>query len=85
MTGSSGVKGVSIDAGEGHVTTLLGANGAGKTTILKAISGLLRTERGEVTKGGIAFDGERLDRLSRSMSSSAASSRCSRAGACSGI
>src|SRR5262249_8076742 len=45
------------------ITTLLGANGAGKTTTLKAISGLLRSERGEVTKGSVELDGERLDRL----------------------
>ena len=57
------LKGVSLDAEEGHITTLLGANGAGKTTTLKAISGLLRTERGEVTKGSVELDGERLDRL----------------------
>jgi branched-chain amino acid transport system ATP-binding protein len=57
------LKGVSLNAGEGHITTLLGANGAGKTTTLKAISGLLHTERGEVTKGSVDLDGERLDRL----------------------
>jgi len=57
------LKGVSLNAEEGHITTLLGANGAGKSTTLKAISGLLRTERGEVTKGHVALDGERLDRL----------------------
>jgi branched-chain amino acid transport system ATP-binding protein len=57
------LKGVSLNAGEGHITTLLGANGAGKTTTLKAISGLLRTERGEVTKGSVELGGERLDRL----------------------
>ncbi len=57
------LKGVSLNAEEGHITTLLGANGAGKTTTLKAISGLLRTERGEVTKGSVEFGGERLDRL----------------------
>jgi branched-chain amino acid transport system ATP-binding protein len=45
------------------MTALLGANGAGKTTTLKAISGLLRSERGEVTKGTIEFNGERIDRL----------------------
>ena len=45
------LKGVSLTAEEGRITTLLGANGAGKTTTLKAISGLLRNERGEVTKG----------------------------------
>ena len=57
------LKGVSLVAKEGAITTLLGANGAGKTTTLKAISGLLRAERGEVTKGSIELDGERLDRL----------------------
>src|SRR5438309_423863 len=57
------LKGVSLNAEEGHITTLLGANGAGKTTTLKAISGLLHTERGEVTKGNVELDGERLDRL----------------------
>ena len=57
------LRGVSLNAAEGRITTLLGANGAGKTTTLKAISGLLRTERGEVTKGSVELDGERLDRL----------------------
>ena len=57
------LKGVSLSAEEGRITTLLGANGAGKTTTLKAISGLLHTERGQVTKGTVELDGERLDRL----------------------
>ena len=57
------LRGVSLAAAEGRITTLLGANGAGKTTTLKAISGLLRAERGEVTKGTVELDGERLDRL----------------------
>ncbi len=57
------LKGVSLAAEKGHITTLLGANGAGKTTTLKAISGLLRSERGEVTKGTVELDGQRLDRL----------------------
>ena len=57
------LKGVSLNVREGGITTLLGANGAGKTTTLKAISGLLRSERGEVTKGGVEFDGGRIDRL----------------------
>jgi branched-chain amino acid transport system ATP-binding protein len=57
------LKGVSLSVREGGITTLLGANGAGKTTTLKAVSGLLRSERGEVTKGSIAFNGERVDRL----------------------
>src|SRR3989449_8441628 len=57
------LKGVSLNVREGGITTLLGANGAGKTTTLKAISGLLRSERGEVTKGSIEFKNERIDRL----------------------
>ena len=57
------LKGVSLEVPDGRITTLLGANGAGKTTTLKAISGMLRAERGEVTKGSIEFDGERLDGL----------------------
>ena len=55
------LKGVSVTVPEGGITTLLGANGAGKTTTLKAISGLLRSERGEVTKGSVEFSGERID------------------------
>jgi len=57
------LKGVSLSVREGGITTLLGANGAGKTTTLKAVSGLLRSERGEVTKGTIELAGERIDRL----------------------
>ena len=57
------LKGVSIVCEEGRITTLLGANGAGKTTTLKAVSGLLRTERGEVTKGAVELNGARIDRL----------------------
>jgi branched-chain amino acid transport system ATP-binding protein len=51
------LKGVSLDVARGGIVALLGANGAGKTTTLKAISSLLQTERGEVTKGSIVFDG----------------------------
>src|SRR5215203_7065846 len=58
------LKGVSLTVPQGSIVALLGANGAGKTTTLKAISNLLRTERGEVTKGSIEFGGERVDRLS---------------------
>ncbi|HYI88978.1 MAG TPA: ABC transporter ATP-binding protein [Beijerinckiaceae bacterium] len=57
------LKGVSLSVPRGGIVALLGANGAGKTTTLKAISNLLRTERGEVTKGSIEFDGQRVDRL----------------------
>ncbi len=58
------LKGVSLNVPERGIVALLGANGAGKTTTLKAISNLLRSERGEVTKGGIEVRGERVDRLS---------------------
>ncbi len=57
------LKGVSLTVREGGITALLGANGAGKTTTLKAVSGLLRSERGEVTRGTVEFRGERIDRL----------------------
>src|SRR6187431_3602133 len=54
------LKGVSLDVPKGSIVALLGANGAGKTTTLKAISNLLHSERGEVTKGSIVFDGEEV-------------------------
>jgi len=57
------LKGVSLEVPEGGIVALLGANGAGKTTTLKAISNLLRAERGEVTKGTIEFRGVRVDKL----------------------
>jgi branched-chain amino acid transport system ATP-binding protein len=57
------LKGVSLKVEKGRIVALLGANGAGKTTTLKAISNLLRAERGEVTKGSIEFDGQRVDAL----------------------
>ncbi|MGE0423160.1 MAG: ABC transporter ATP-binding protein [Reyranellaceae bacterium] len=55
------LKGVSVEVREGAITTVLGANGAGKTTTLKAISGVLYSERGEITKGSIDLDGQRLN------------------------
>ena len=58
------LKGVSFDVPAGSIVALLGANGAGKTTTLKAISNLLRSERGDVTKGSIEYLGERVDQLS---------------------
>jgi branched-chain amino acid transport system ATP-binding protein len=58
------LKGVSLEVPRGGIVALLGANGAGKTTTLKAISNLLRAERGEVTKGSIMFEGARVDRMS---------------------
>ena len=60
------LKGVSLTVRPGSIVALLGANGAGKSTTLKAISNLIRSERGEVTKGSIEFAGERIDRLSPS-------------------
>jgi len=58
------LKGVSLAVPRGRIVALLGANGAGKTTTLKAISNLLRAERGEVTKGSIVFDGAEVQALS---------------------
>jgi branched-chain amino acid transport system ATP-binding protein len=55
------LRGVSLEVGEGEIVALLGANGAGKTTMLKAISGMLKTEEGEVTEGSIEFNGQRID------------------------
>ena len=58
------LKGVSLTVPEGGIVALLGANGAGKTTTLKAISNLLRAERGDVTKGSITFKGDQVQDLS---------------------
>lgn len=58
------LKGVSLTVPKRGIVAILGANGAGKTTTLKAISNLLRAERGEVTKGSIEFDGSRIESLS---------------------
>src|ERR1700758_2502875 len=55
------LRGLSLEVSKGAIVALLGANGAGKSTTLKAISGLLKTEDGEVTRGEIVFDGERID------------------------
>lgn len=57
------MKGVSLEVQDGAILALLGANSAGKTTTLKAISELLYTEEGEVTDGSIEFDGQRIDRM----------------------
>jgi|SRR5450830_1240797 len=57
------LKGISLQVPEGKIVALLGANGAGKSTTLKAISTLLRNERGDVTKGEIKFKGQRVDHL----------------------
>lgn len=58
------LKGVSLDVPKGGIVALLGANGAGKSTTLKAISNLLRAERGDVTKGVILFEGKEVQDLS---------------------
>ena len=55
------LRGLSLRVPKGRIVALLGANGAGKSTTLKAISGLLKTEEGEVTRGEILFDGERIN------------------------
>ncbi|HYD64321.1 ABC transporter ATP-binding protein [Azospirillum sp.] len=55
------LRGLSLEVPEGEIVALLGANGAGKSTTLKAISGLLKTEDGEVTRGDIVFNGERIN------------------------
>jgi len=60
------LKGVSLSVAQGGIVAILGANGAGKTTTLKAISNLLRAERGEVTKGTITFEGAEIQNLSPS-------------------
>lgn len=57
------LKGVSLSVPKGGITALLGGNGAGKTTTLKAISNLLHSERGEVTKGSVAYRGEAVQDL----------------------
>ncbi|CTQ49555.1 ABC transporter ATP-binding protein [Jannaschia donghaensis] len=57
------LKGVSLSVPKGGITALLGGNGAGKTTTLKAISNLLRSERGDVTKGSITYQGDRIQDL----------------------
>jgi branched-chain amino acid transport system ATP-binding protein len=55
------LKGVSLHVPEGGIVALLGANGAGKSTTLKSISNLIKSERGDITKGSIEFQGERID------------------------
>ena len=57
------LKGISLEVPEQGIVALLGANGAGKTTTLKAISNLLRAERGDITKGSIEFQGQRIDKM----------------------
>ncbi len=56
--------GVSLEVGDGQIVALIGANGGGKTTTLKAVSGLLRVEQGQMRSGDISLDGQRIDNLS---------------------
>jgi branched-chain amino acid transport system ATP-binding protein len=56
------LRGVTLEVPEGSIVALLGANGAGKSTTLKAVSGLIRSENGEVTQGHVELNGERIDR-----------------------
>ena len=60
------LKGVSLCVPEGGIVAILGANGAGKTTTLRAVSNLLKSERGDVTKGSVVYRGEKVHRLSPS-------------------
>ncbi len=55
--------GISLEVGDGKIVALIGANGGGKTTTLKAITGLLRTEQGSISSGDISFEGTRIDRM----------------------
>jgi branched-chain amino acid transport system ATP-binding protein len=58
------LKGVSLTVAQGQIAAILGGNGAGKTTTLRAISNLLKAERGEVTKGSVELRGERIENMS---------------------
>ncbi|HEX7928832.1 MAG TPA: ATP-binding cassette domain-containing protein, partial [bacterium] len=57
------LKGVNLSVPQGKIVTLLGSNGAGKSTTLKAIMGLVRAERGDITRGSVELEGDRIDRL----------------------
>ena len=57
------LRGISLEVGEGQIVAVLGANGAGKTTTLKAISGVLLSQEGEVNRGSIEFNGKRIDHM----------------------
>ncbi|MBV7332035.1 ABC transporter ATP-binding protein [Chloroflexi bacterium TSY] len=57
------LRGVTLEVGEGQIVALLGANGAGKSTTLKALSGLLHSQQGRVTRGSVEFEGQRIDNL----------------------
>ena len=55
--------GISLEVGDGKIVALIGANGGGKTTTLKSISGLLKTEQGQIRSGDISIDGKRIDHM----------------------
>ena len=56
------LRGVSLEVGDGKIVALLGINGAGKTTTIRAISGMLKTEDGEIIGGSVEFDNKRIDK-----------------------
>ena len=72
------LSGVSFDVRRGEIVALLGANGAGKSTTLKAVSNLLHAERGQVTEGQVHFDGAPSPRFRRRTWCAAGWCRCSR-------
>ena len=74
------LRGVSLTVPSGAIVALLGGNGAGKTTTLKAISNLIRAERGELTAGRIAYRGNAITERTRGRSPNLDSSRCWRGG-----
>ena len=82
---SLAIKGVSLAVPEGGMVALLGANGAGKSTTLKSISGLLTAERGEVRRGELPSRARTSARCRRRNACASASRMCSKAGACSSI
>src|SRR5918911_245458 len=59
------LRGLSLSVGEGRIVALLGSNGAGKSTTLKAVAGLLPSEHGEITQGAILYQSQRIDRANR--------------------
>jgi branched-chain amino acid transport system ATP-binding protein len=75
------LRGLSLEVPKGSIVTLLGPNGAGKSTTLKAISGLLKSEDGEITRGDIQFEGSGSAGWSRTALCAVASSRLWRDGA----